>query len=103
MAKVDANFIDDVKRLGEFNASACMHCGTCTALCPMEVDLLPRRLFRYVVMGLKDKMIENIPAIYSCLLCKMCEDNCPGEVRIVENVRILRDYVNRNIFKLAGD
>jgi heterodisulfide reductase subunit C2 len=93
--KVNPNFLEAAKLADRFNASACINCGSCTALCPMGINLLPRRLFRYVLLGLERKVLENIPSIYSCLLCKMCEDNCPAEVPIVANIRALRSYVNK--------
>ncbi len=100
MIKVNSNFLDEVSSSGEFNAQACMNCGLCTALCPMGLDLLPRQLFRYVLIGMENKVIENIETIYTCLLCKMCEENCPAEVKIAENVKCLRYYINRKVFKL---
>jgi heterodisulfide reductase subunit C len=77
-----------------------MNCGTCTGLCPHGLDILPRELFRYAVLGLKDKVIENTETIYSCLLCRVCEVNCPAEVHITGNVRTLRHYINRNVFNV---
>lgn len=100
MQKVNPDFIEKVKVSEEFNASACMNCGTCCALCPMEIEILPRKIFRYAMLGLEDKILENSQSIYSCLLCKMCEANCPAEVHITENVRYLRHYINKNVFKL---
>ena len=100
MQKVNPDFIEKVRASEAFNASACMNCGTCCALCPMEIDILPRRIFRYAILGLEDKLLENAPGIYSCLLCKMCEVNCPAEVNIAENVRYLRYYINKNVFRL---
>ncbi|MFZ5633791.1 MAG: 4Fe-4S dicluster domain-containing protein [Bacillota bacterium] len=100
MALVNPDFVDEVKRSEEFNASACMNCGVCSAVCHMGIELLPRKLFRYVLLGLKDKVLENMEAIYSCLLCKMCEANCPAKVHIAENVRSLRYYVNKKVFKI---
>jgi heterodisulfide reductase subunit C len=103
MLKVDNEFIEQLKVGKDFNASACLNCGSCTALCPLDIELLPRRLFRYVLMGAKKKVLENTNSIYSCMLCKMCEDNCPAEVHIVENVRSLRSYINRNVYRLEKD
>jgi len=100
MALVNPDFIDEVKRSEEFNASACMNCGVCSAVCPMGIELLPRKLFRYVLLGLKDKVLDNKETIYSCLLCKMCEANCPAKVHIAENVRSLRYYMNKKVFKV---
>lgn len=103
MAKVNPKFIDKIRFSETFDATACLHCGVCTALCPIGFDLLPRRLFRYVALGLEGKLIENTATIYSCLLCKMCEENCPADVAIAENVRFLRNYINREIYRLVRD
>jgi heterodisulfide reductase subunit C2 len=101
MLKVDNEFLDSMKLNKDFNASACINCGCCTAVCPVEIQILPRLLFRYVLMGAKEKMLENTTGIFSCLLCKMCEENCPAGVHIAENVRSLRNYINENIYGLA--
>jgi heterodisulfide reductase subunit C len=100
MSTVDAAFLEEVRCSEDFNASACMHCGLCTALCPMGFDLLPRRLFRYVMLGLEEKVVENAETIFSCLLCRLCEENCPAEVHIVENMICLRCYLNRQVFRI---
>ena len=100
MLKVNSEFLNSMKMTDDFNAAACINCGSCTALCPIGVNLLPRLLFRYVLIGAQDKLLENTENIYSCLLCKMCEDNCPADVHIVENVRALRVYINRDIYGL---
>ena len=44
--------------------------------------------------------LSLIPLIYSCLLCRMCEEYCPAEVHIVENILYLRRYINEEEFKL---
>lgn len=101
MLKVNSEFLGSIQLTGDFNASACLNCGSCTALCPLGVELLPRKLFRYVLLGIKDRVLENTESIYSCLLCKMCEDNCPAGVHIAENVRALRTYINREVYGLV--
>lgn len=100
MALVNPDFVDEMKKSDEFNASACMNCGVCSAVCPMGIELLPRKLFRYVLLGIEDKVLNNSEVIFSCLLCKMCEANCPAQVHIAENVRCLRNYLNKKVFKL---
>lgn len=85
-----------------FNASACMNCGVCTAVCPMGIEVLPRRLFRYVLLGMEEKVLEETESVYSCLLCKMCEVNCPAGVHIAENVRSLRYHINRKSFGIGS-
>ncbi len=84
----------------EFNAEACFNCGTCTALCPLGYKIVPRKLFQEVRLGLEDKIRASIPQIFSCLLCRMCEVNCPQGVHITENMRTLRHMINRNEFGL---
>jgi heterodisulfide reductase subunit C len=66
----------------------------------MGIDVLPRRLFRYVLLGMEEQMLEETESVYSCLLCKMCEVNCPAGVHIAENVRALRHHINRTAFGL---
>ncbi|RKO66057.1 4Fe-4S dicluster domain-containing protein [Desulfofundulus salinus] len=100
MALVNPDFVEEVKRSDRFDASACMNCGVCSAVCPMGIELLPRKLFRYVLLGVKDKVLENVETIYSCFLCKLCEVNCPAQVHIAENVRFLRYYMNKKVFKI---
>jgi heterodisulfide reductase subunit C len=101
MAKVSHKLAQAVKYSEEYNADACMHCGTCTAVCPMGYEILPRRLFRVVQVGLEDKLLEHSNTIFSCLLCGMCAANCPAEVNIPENVRFLRRYINETQFNLG--
>ena len=101
MPKVSPKFAAAVKCSDEFNAEACYHCGTCTAVCPLGYEILPRKLFRQVQLGLEDQVREKLPAIYSCLLCGMCVENCPSEVHIADNIRFLRKYFNENEFNLS--
>jgi heterodisulfide reductase subunit C len=100
MAGIDPAFIDKVTNSDEFNAEECMNCGVCSAVCPLEIELLPRKLFRYALLGLQDKVLEHKEAIYQCLLCKMCEANCAADVHIADNVRVLRGYISREVYGL---
>ena len=99
--KVDPEFLARVHLSGEFDARLCMNCGTCTALCPVGLELLPRHLFRYALLGSREKVLGSAETIFSCLLCRMCEANCPAGVHIAENVRALRTVVNREVHGLA--
>jgi heterodisulfide reductase subunit C2 len=99
-ALVNPDLATELGRSDEFNADACMNCGVCSAVCPMGVDVQPRRLFRHVLLGMEDRVHAEIETIFSCLLCGMCEENCPSGVHIAENVRTLRHHVNRAVFGL---
>ena len=90
---VDPGLADELRRLGEFDAEACMNCGVCTATCPLDLDLLPRRLFRYVLLGMDERVRAETPSVFACLLCRACEEACPAGVHITENVRILRHWL----------
>lgn len=102
MSEANARLLEEVARSDKFDAAACLQCGVCNAVCPMGTDLLPRKLFRYVLIGLEDKLVESTETIFSCLLCGMCEASCPCEVKITSNVRQLRSYINRNVFHIQG-
>jgi heterodisulfide reductase subunit C len=98
--KVSPLLAAEMKQLDGFDAFACLNCGVCTAVCPLGYEILPRRLFRLVLLGLAERLQEHIPQIYSCLLCRMCEANCPAGVHIAENVRALRTIVGRRQLRL---
>jgi heterodisulfide reductase subunit C2 len=95
MTRVNAEFLKTFDDTGEFDASPCMNCGACTALCPMELTNLPREMFRYAQLGLEAKLDQHAETVFSCLLCRMCEVNCPSQVKIAGNMRALRVYFNR--------
>jgi heterodisulfide reductase subunit C2 len=97
---VSQALLDDVRACGEFDAAACMSCGICTACCPMDAELSPRRLFRCVVLGLDERLLAETENVYSCLLCRLCEESCPAGVPVTENIRALRSYLNRRAFGL---
>ena len=99
-ATIDLSFAQEAGS-ARFDASACMSCGVCTAVCPVGIDILPRKLFRYAVLGLREELLANTDTIFQCLLCKMCEETCPKDVPIVENIKSIRWYINREIFKLS--
>ena len=85
----------------EIDAQACLNCGSCTALCPLGLANFPRETFRLALLGARERLLERTDDLYSCLLCKMCEENCPAGVHITDNVRALRAYVGREVFHLA--
>ncbi len=90
---VHRGLADELRLIGSYDAEACMNCGVCTAVCPLEIDLLPRRLFRYVELGLGERVRAESEAVFSCLLCRACEESCPASVHITENVRVLRHWL----------
>ncbi len=102
MIKADLEFLESLELSGEFNANECFNCGTCTALCPVGIEILPRELFRYALLGARERVLEMSDSIYSCLLCRMCEAHCPQGVRIAGNIRSLRSIMARDYYGIGG-
>jgi len=75
------------------DAETCMSCGVCTAMCPLGLDPLPRRLMHYAVLGMEDRIRAEERTVFACLLCRACEASCPGGVHITENIRLLRRWL----------
>jgi len=100
MTRINTKFAEQFENSGDFNAVACMNCGTCTGLCPIGLDVLPRQLFRYVLLGMEEKVLENIEPVFTCLLCGYCEENCPSGVKIADNILSVRNYFNKKVHKL---
>jgi len=100
MYKLNPDFVDDLKKFGAVDFNTCYNCGNCTAICPMGLNILPRIIFRHALLGLKNNISDEKESIFSCLLCKRCEESCPNEVPIAGNIRSLRHYINREEYKI---
>jgi heterodisulfide reductase subunit C len=83
-----------------FDAEVCMNCGVCTAVCPLDLEHLPRRVMHDASVGNRAAVVEHAEEIYSCLLCRMCEASCPAGVHITANIRALRHYLNHDEYGL---
>jgi heterodisulfide reductase subunit C len=97
-ALIEPGLAAELRKIGAFDAEACMNCGYCSATCPLGVDVLPRRLFRYVLFGMERQVKAESDNVFSCLLCRACEQSCPAGVHITENVRVLRGWLLREGF-----
>jgi len=94
----DNHFIRELKKLGHADMEKCLNCGNCTSICPLGLEYLPRRLFKLSQLGMVDKIMEHKEVIFLCLLCRRCEASCPRSVSIADNMRVLRNYINKEIF-----
>ena len=83
----------ELRKLGAFDAELCMNCGICTATCPLGIDVLPRQLMRFGLLGLDDEVRRHEETAFSCLLCRACEASCPAGVHITDNIRVLRRWL----------
>ena len=66
---------------------ACYQCGTCTAICPLNVPV--RRLIRGAQLGIRDMAVGE--ALWMCATCKQCEVACPKGVDITGVIHALRE------------
>jgi heterodisulfide reductase subunit C len=100
-AQVDSDPREELRALT--SNGACINCGTCTAVCPLprENVLLPRRILRLHHLGRWDRLVEESESVYSCLLCRLCEETCPAGVSIPACVRFLRSLLNRHVHHLG--
>ena len=80
MARANPVLLNDILKLGAFDVTACFSCGVCTATCPLveEGGEFPRRLIRYVMLGLEDKLL-GAPELWVCYYCGECTRSCPRQ------------------------
>ena len=93
-SKVDPRAADKARKLGAGDMSSCYHCGTCTATCPLseEGTSFPRRMIRYMQLGLKDKLMES-PEPWLCYYCGDCSLSCPQGAEPGESIMAARRYL----------
>ncbi len=92
--RVDPSLMKDLKAFGLKDANKCMHCGNCTAVCPLSTpeNPFPRKLIKYAQMGLKDKILES-PEPWLCYYCGDCSDTCPRGADPGETMMVMRRYL----------
>ncbi len=66
--------------------SACIHCGSCVAHCPMH--LMPNYLAEYAQARRYDDAARM--DVMSCVECGTCSYNCPAGVEIVQYIRVAK-------------
>lgn len=93
MTVVDPEFAEILKRLGAKNVTVCFNCGNCTAICPLSSNkyMFPRKIIRYIQLGLKDKILES-PEIWMCHACGECSVTCPRQAYPSEIMNASRNF-----------
>jgi heterodisulfide reductase subunit C len=79
----DATFLKQMEEESKERISACYQCYRCTTGCPAlpEMDLLPHRVVRYIMLGEREKVLCS-RTIWSCLQCYACSVRCPNDIHI---------------------
>jgi heterodisulfide reductase subunit C len=81
------------KRHGGANIKLCYACGACSARCPVtqvHPEFDPRRLIRWVILGLKDELLAS-PLLWLCSTCFTCQETCPQGVGFTEVLFALKN------------
>ena len=91
---VNRDTISYMKKLGAFDATACMNCGLCTVSCPLSVsgNEFPRKMIRYASLGLEDKLASH-PEPWLCFYCGECSDSCPSKAEPGEFMMAYRRFL----------
>jgi ferredoxin len=92
--KIDPKLMKDLKEFGLKDANKCMHCGNCTAVCPLSTpeNPFPRKFIKYAQMGFDEKILES-PEPWLCYYCGDCSDSCPRGADPGETMMVLRRYL----------
>ncbi len=93
-AQVNPDLLINLKKFGIEDAAACFNCGNCTAICNLSSESVPfpRKVIRYLQLGLKDKLLQS-PEPWLCYYCGDCTETCPRQANPGETMMGLRRYL----------
>jgi len=93
-SEADPELVSEIRRYGKFDVNGCFSCGTCTLSCDLTTDLssFPRRLMRYVQLGLKGEVVSSLEP-WLCYYCGDCTEACPRKADPAESMMTLRRYL----------
>ncbi|MCE5213498.1 MAG: CoB--CoM heterodisulfide reductase subunit C [Methanobacterium sp.] len=90
---IDENFKQEIMDAGAETLALCFQCGTCTGACPSgrRTPYRIRQIVRKSVMGFKEEVISD-DTLWMCTTCYECQERCPRGIKIVDIVKIARNY-----------
>jgi heterodisulfide reductase subunit C2 len=90
---IDPEFKQQVMDAGAESLALCFQCGTCTGACPSgrRTPYRVRQIVRKSLLGLKKEVIED-DTLWMCSTCYECQERCPREIKIVDVIKIARNY-----------
>ncbi len=76
------------------NFSACMHCGTCSTVCPSGTvaNYSPRLVLRHIALDRATSVTVD-EASWLCSTCNSCTEHCPRGVGFLDILRYIRKRV----------
>lgn len=91
---VTPGLLQDVRKYGRFDATACLNCGTCTVTCNLAGNSapFPRRPIQYAILGLKEPLRKSLEP-WLCHDCGDCSKACPQQAEPRESMMTLRRYL----------
>lgn len=95
-----SDITDDFKQAvidaGAETLSICFQCGTCTGACPSgrRTPYRVRQIVRKSLMGFKDEVIAD-DSLWMCTTCYECQERCPRGIKIVDIIKIVRNYASQ--------
>jgi ferredoxin/nitrate reductase gamma subunit len=92
-ARIDPQFLSEIKKYGTVNIEKCFNCGNCTAICPLSTtgEAFPRRIIRYAQLGMKEPLISS-KELWLCYSCGECTQTCPKQADPGEFMASARRY-----------
>ena len=91
---ISPDLYSEVKRLGARDMEACFQCGNCASACLLSAgeNTFPRKIYRYLQLGLKDKLLEA-PEPWLCYYCGDCNTDCPRGAEPAETMMATRRWL----------
>jgi ferredoxin len=92
-SRVDPNLLYELKQFGALGVEKCINCGNCTAICSLskEEDRFPRRMIRWVQLGMKDALLGS-KELWLCYNCGDCSETCPQQAEPANLMAAARCY-----------
>jgi Fe-S oxidoreductase len=91
---VNPELYKEVQKLGAKDMEVCMQCGNCASTCPLSTgeNTFPRKIYRYLQLGLRDKLLES-PEPWLCYYCGDCGTDCPRGAEPAETMMAARRWL----------
>jgi nitrate reductase gamma subunit/ferredoxin len=92
-AQVNTKLLEELRKFGAFDVTACFNCGNCTAVCPLSNGdaNFPRRVIRYAQIGDRERLLSSKEP-WLCYYCGECSDTCPRQAEPGEFMASARRY-----------
>jgi nitrate reductase gamma subunit/ferredoxin len=96
-ARVDPQFLTEIKKYGAVNVERCFNCGNCTAICSLTSNeaQFPRKIIRMAQLGLRDQLLGN-KELWLCYNCGDCSETCPQGAEPANLMAAARCYAIAN-------